>query len=525
MSASTHSSATDVDGGESESAKIEALFLIRFDKKVGYTISWKRTTTPDISLENGVEFKSLPSGLHSLQSDLVYFTHDGYAGLSAFARGDAGAEERNANFVSVGVLARRDGQYGRLGRAWLIAGRLEKLAAALADDAEAVTPLEEFWEEQTSHTKSHGEASDEDSKEHSRARAISTVSAVTKDDERLPAYHPALSILRYIDVFGPLVFRLQQAALLRKRILFVGTPPVRLMCDFVYILSILSSLSARDADLLFPGTESLLRLPTLFSVGVHDIPSLERTGTDGWVACTTDEIIATKNKLYDIIVELPHSPNQKISIRTSDKAQIKASQRDVARFKLLHRALFTLRNASVETYSDTPDSSEHEPLISHDEISAQRAEDEYNESYDDTIVEPSTWSRLAYAGFMWWASAGERDAYATSERDAEREIMGDLASHSNVELAVIAYFHRLSGQFVGGLGQIVQRDDEGDEDGDDGEDEGVVLDRAELSGLGLDRWSEADAAFVQEFGAVWFGRQVEVGGGGVDCCGLRVPLL
>jgi hypothetical protein len=126
--------------------------------------------------------------------------------------------------VSVGVLARRD---GILGRTWGVAGRLEKMAATLAEN-DGVAPLEEFWEEHTAHSSSHGD----DSKGHSRARAISTVSAVTQDDERLPAYHPALSILQYLDMFGPLVFRLQQAALLRKRILFVGTPPVRAMCEF-----------------------------------------------------------------------------------------------------------------------------------------------------------------------------------------------------------------------------------------------------------------------------------------------------
>jgi hypothetical protein len=197
-----------------------------------YTLAWKRTAT-DISLENAVEYKSLPSGLHSLSSDLVYFTHEGYAGLSAYAKGNASAEERNANFVSVGILAKREGQFGRLGRGWLLAGRLEKIAAALAEDPEAVAPLEEFWEEQTSKAPSHGEASNgANGKGHSRARAISTISAVMKDDDRLPAYHPALAILQYIDVLGPLVFRLQQAALLRKRILFVGIPPVRAMCEF-----------------------------------------------------------------------------------------------------------------------------------------------------------------------------------------------------------------------------------------------------------------------------------------------------
>jgi hypothetical protein len=38
MSASTASSATNVDSSENAAPKIEALFLIRFDKKVGYVM-------------------------------------------------------------------------------------------------------------------------------------------------------------------------------------------------------------------------------------------------------------------------------------------------------------------------------------------------------------------------------------------------------------------------------------------------------------------------------------------------------
>jgi len=36
MSASTDSSATDVEGGSSDAPQVEALFLIKFDKKVGW---------------------------------------------------------------------------------------------------------------------------------------------------------------------------------------------------------------------------------------------------------------------------------------------------------------------------------------------------------------------------------------------------------------------------------------------------------------------------------------------------------
>lgn len=208
-----------------------------------YTVAWKRSKG-DIALDNAVEYKSLPSGLHAVQSDLVYFTHEEFAGLSAFAKGDAGVEERNAHFVSVGVLVKKESAFDRLGRAWLLAGRLEKLAAVQAndygedsdnnndeEDARRFAPLEEFWQQQGA--SSHHTATTSSSQtHHSRPRALSTVSAAGQVDGRLPAFHPARSLLHYIDTFGPLVFRLLQAALLRKRVLFVGSPPVRAACEF-----------------------------------------------------------------------------------------------------------------------------------------------------------------------------------------------------------------------------------------------------------------------------------------------------
>lgn len=156
----------------------------------------------------------------------MYFTHAGYAGLSAFVRGQGTAEERHATFVSVGVLVQREGS-GRLGRVWLMAARLQALAAAVAADGEAVALLEDFWHEQTVQQAVNTQG-------YSRPRAVSTISAVVgaSADERLPDDHPARSLSQYIDTFGPLAFRLQQAALLRKRILFLGSAPVRTACEF-----------------------------------------------------------------------------------------------------------------------------------------------------------------------------------------------------------------------------------------------------------------------------------------------------
>jgi hypothetical protein len=106
---------------------ISALFLIDFDVKAGYTISWK-ASKPGVELEGVVEYKSLPSGLHTVSKDLIYFVHDVYAGLSAFV--NAPVEDtaaRNARMLAVGVLVPLS--YGRLGRAWKHAESLKAIAS------------------------------------------------------------------------------------------------------------------------------------------------------------------------------------------------------------------------------------------------------------------------------------------------------------------------------------------------------------------------------------------------------------
>ncbi|KAF2011079.1 hypothetical protein BU24DRAFT_427287 [Aaosphaeria arxii CBS 175.79] len=544
MSSSSRSSATDVDNNnnnnnnnsENLAPQLSALFLIRFDKKVGYTIAWKRTAS-DIPLDGEVEFKSLPSGLHGVKSDLVYFVHEGYAGLSAFANGEAGEEDRNAQFVAVGILVPLS--YGRLGRSWLHARRLMKIASALAEDPKATAPLEAFWEEQSKPRSESSTLKPEQFKGHSRTRALSRITAVIPSEQSLPPFHPALSIVEYIDIFGPLVFRLQQAALLRKRILFVGAPPVRNTCEFVYNLSVLASIPNSAAELLSPGTESLLRLRSLFSVGIHDIPLLEklRSASDseelsedglaahGWVACTTDEIMVHKNQLYDIVVEIPPTyeaaPQRRRwpVVRTSDGTQIKASQRDVWRYKLLHHELWKYRNGSGQANGDAASDDDQAALLGNKVTEA--SEEDYNEAYDETVVEPMGWSRFAYLGFMWWASAGESDAYTTRERERDRELLGDLSDFQDgLHTAIIAYFHRSTSSLITRLAEVIELVDDEDEDQDS-----LVLGKDDISRIGLDTWSEGDKAFVQEFLLMYFGRRAEVHGANLECCGVRVPVF
>jgi hypothetical protein len=107
---------------------LSALFLVNFDVKAGYTIVWKRAVD-GIELEGLVEYKSLPSGLHTVSDDLIYFVHDSdHAGLSAFVNEPTEEEElRNARMLAVGILVPLS--YGRLGRAWRHAENLKDMAA------------------------------------------------------------------------------------------------------------------------------------------------------------------------------------------------------------------------------------------------------------------------------------------------------------------------------------------------------------------------------------------------------------
>jgi hypothetical protein len=104
---------------------ISALFLIYFDVKAGYTIGWRRSLL-GIELEGAVEYKSLPSGLHAVKEDLVYFVHNEFAGLSAFVNAPKAEESRNARMIAIGILVPLS--YGRLGRCWKHAEKLKEMA-------------------------------------------------------------------------------------------------------------------------------------------------------------------------------------------------------------------------------------------------------------------------------------------------------------------------------------------------------------------------------------------------------------
>ncbi|RLL99653.1 hypothetical protein CFD26_106299 [Aspergillus turcosus] len=582
---------------------IAALFVIRFDIKAGYVISWKRTI-PGVEIEGVVEYKSLPSGLHNVPEDLVYFVHEQYAGISSFINQPADEAERNAQMFAVGVLVPLS--FGRLGKSWRHAPRLKELAETYAKDMTNTQPLSDYWDNFEIRVNDES-AIPADSPLESpvsvrfrerpdnlqRNRAFSDAIVLEASRPALTPFHPASSLPEFLDSFGPLIFPLYRAALLRKRILFMAEAPVHIP---LYDLSLLASLPNYLLPLLPPGGSLPPRPRALFNIGIHDIPYLSsfvnvsaKTEPDAaWIACSTDSVLSMKSELFDLLVTLPppHASNAaqkvfpKISILPNRSAQhnssqaiyLKATQRDARRYTILRKGLLH---------------------ISYDATASGEDEDsDAASTYSSSpVVEPLSWTRLAYTSFIWWASAGERRDGLSEEEEEEHQIAqdtrllasveamptpssGSLGRHSMQaeddsqppEIALVAYFRRLTTQLFVTLSDVIARQDsrnrEGDEDigapyedepeeadaepsisigrevsqGDDSrrpllpsaaksspEDyEPVTITSEDMTEMGLDVWSASDRVFVEELVQSWWGRKVYIDSARIKCCGISI---
>lgn len=240
----------------------------------------------------------------------------------------------------------------------------------------------------------------------------------------------------------------------------------------VYNISILANIPFSVYDILDPSAPAQ-RLRPLFTIGVHDIPFLmadsansanKRPGptpeqnssplgdpVSGWIACTTDSILAMKQELWDVLITMP-TPNAANlnerawpSVELPKGVPVKATQRDLRRFRTLKASLRRLaaRSSAVadeDEHAETANNDTQRPsALSHRQsrmsISSMRTSNFLSDGEDahvisdaaEKIVEPMTWAALAYSGFMWWASAGEqRRSDEVEEAAHDNSLLADL---------------------------------------------------------------------------------------------------
>lgn len=556
---------------------IAAAFCVIFDARKGYTIAWKEAIE-SLDIESVVEYKALPSGLHTVDEDLVYFVHENYAGISAFLNKENDQDARGARMLATGVLIPI--LDSRMGQSWLHADGLKELVGKQIGNPKDVRLLEEYWAKyRMSNDGTDAAAASTDDvpsagggqqkpNGYLKTRAMSD--STPPPPQALSPHHPAAALPTLFKLFGPLIFPLYRAALLRKRILLVGEAPVEINCNFVYAISVLSSIQKVLLPLLPVDDVPEMRLRPLFNVGIQDIPLLERPKDsegeiqDGWIACTTDDVIATKPQLFDLLVVLPppHSRNATSKVypkliisspelsNKSPKTTTRATQRDARRFISLRSHLRQFATTSAQPAEEAAVDEESQSVLSSAESTLSTT----------SIVEPQSWSSIAYNSLLWWASAGEKRSGSEEEEDEEADqeaqLLGDGEDTLNAELTIVSYFHRLTNAIFGTISNAIAKadgeelweragaDTENDEtepeegeatavvDGEANDDQALLsttennaaveITQEDLASMGLDIWSTSDRKFVEDLVRTWWGRDANVKVGRIECCGVQV---
>ncbi|XP_034079281.1 DENN domain-containing protein 11 [Gymnodraco acuticeps] len=264
-----------------EKDQIVSVFVVTFDTRSGNMVEW--CLPHDINLD-GVEFKSIASGSHRINSDFIYFRKGCYFGLACFANMPVDSElERGARMKSVGILSP---SYTLLYRYMHF---LENQVRLQLKSPGQYSPLEAFYEDKKAVLPPAG---------NGLVTACPTWSVTSINrcmHPEMKITHPAGCMSQFIQFFGEQIMVLWKFALLRKRILIFSPPPVGVVCYRVYCCCCLANVSLPGIGVSVP------ELRPFFYINIADITTLEKEMS--YVACTTEKIFEDKKGLYDVYID------------------------------------------------------------------------------------------------------------------------------------------------------------------------------------------------------------------------------
>lgn len=323
---------------------IVAIFHASFHPTKGNVVDWCLKASNDLSID-GVEFSTLPSGLHLVNHDVVYFTKDTHPGVSVFRRRRTSEHgQRGFRLSALGVLLARSSRP----RPWLHVDALN----ALID--QIYTSVEERGICMSDQNQGVVLEPSEDAGDWEPARAFFEERMVRRADLRgagqwrgwsyeldNPAVPPTpstptLHLPHLLRILGPSTLTLYKHVLGRRRILIYTLPPVEPACVLCHVAADLcfeaqcktfyggsgphdtddeegehsDGSSARGGGLPTRlSGRSREGITVLGMVTLSDLDKMHHEGKTGrgWIACTTDAIFLEKPSYYDLVIDLTTS--------------------------------------------------------------------------------------------------------------------------------------------------------------------------------------------------------------------------
>ncbi|KAI0033588.1 hypothetical protein K488DRAFT_77805 [Vararia minispora EC-137] len=273
---------------------VVAIFYASFHPTLGNVIDW---------YAKSMEGSALPSGLHTVDEDVIYFTHRGYPVVCVFRRRKTSAEgQRGFRLASLGLLLSPTTRP----RPWRHVTALKALADEIHANAgdEDMDSLEDsLWEPARSFFKLR-EALDNASgwKGWEDELHDDTSTELSSDAD------PALHLAYLLRLLGPSSLTLYKHVLGRRRVLIYTLPPVErasLLCQAAADMCFAAQAAPDAAQ---PSLKAKHRegVTVLGMVTLHDLDKLQRASDEerGWIACTTDALFLERPQYYDLVIDL-----------------------------------------------------------------------------------------------------------------------------------------------------------------------------------------------------------------------------
>ncbi|KAK7047595.1 hypothetical protein VNI00_006363 [Paramarasmius palmivorus] len=292
---------------------IVAIFHASFHPTRGNVIDWSLKTSDDVELDN-LEFNTLPSGLHLVDQDVVYFSKDGHQGVCAFRRVKTAEQgQRGFRLSSLGVLVAKSSRP----QPWCHVSALKDLIAMLYSRQElsgSMQPSEADWEPTRRYFEEH--KSKETVGDEGAWKGWSYELDGADADQSHSHSNPVLHLPHLLRILGPSTLTLYKHVIGRKRILIYTLPPVEAACILCQVAAAFCyEHQANTSDNSYgrlPGKnkEAISVLGMITLTDLDRLQAESRTGR-GWIACTTDAIFLEKPSHYDLLIDLTTSTPDK----------------------------------------------------------------------------------------------------------------------------------------------------------------------------------------------------------------------
>ncbi|KAG7813929.1 hypothetical protein KL921_000203 [Ogataea angusta] len=559
-------------------AALCGMFLAKFDVHTGYELKWFRSLNESLYPSKGLEFKALPSGLHSVDTDIICFVHEKgepnlantkslLYGILVFKQNlssqktvDGNVDRNSVKMYSLGVLVDPE----HLNEPWMprvysscwnYRNELNRLVTRFLDSGEEkdkYNSLEQFWtihrfkgpndlstkfkdimknvninRRKSIQTLTNDEPQNADrgasSESGMTTRTLadtSTDGALPKNDSDLDQYniddeHMVNYLLPLMETLGPLVYRLWKLALTRKKIIiYAPQNSHRSISELSKIVYCVSLISSIPKDLKL----------TLIKSRVIQQETLEHL-----------------TPLYNVCVnDIGFLKSQKNGFIASTSDQIILEKTELYHYSL-----------------QLPDTDQGEPLLvasgsTKPILATPRDFNRFKLVYaaffenvvrgdlriDDLEVnlppharattEPLSLREVVWKGFSWWATAGSSES-PRDEFEEEYDLLDDV-DQTKVErlVSLIGYFQKLTTKLFTILVDIINNSEsdhlnEGTSESDTlvdhaSRDHSLWIEPHDLYEMGLDPYSTTDRQFVTVLCMVWWGREIKIGGYLGSCC-------